>query len=356
MNGLTNPDRPAEIIPTGSGFNFMTDGIYTSANDVVYDQLVALLNSIEVNVGSDVPVWVIAYDDRLEKVRAEVKARKNVQLLDDRQLFATWEEFSYRVWQAHPVALGLWQEQGIPGVRRLGMNRRYCAFDRDSPLARFAYFDADVLVLNSLDYIFEQLNTSDFVVYDFQYKDPSHIYNLDAPQLEAVFPENRLKTEIFCAGFYASKRGLFPSEQRDWLVAQLQAGEADILYLGAPNQSVLNYMVMRSLYGVYNFSLNLPPEGKTGCAVTSGHFEQRDNLLYDKGVRLTYLHYIGVSSRAFTRVCAGENLDFPYRDIFLHYRYLHEPENRPKFTGKPKPYNPPPSLAQRVLRKLGLTR
>lgn len=51
----------------------MTKGIYTVANDVVFDQLVALLNSIEVNVGTDTPVCVIAYDDRTEKVQAEIE-------------------------------------------------------------------------------------------------------------------------------------------------------------------------------------------------------------------------------------------------------------------------------------------
>ena len=46
----------------------MTNGIYTLANDYVYHQLVALLNSIEANAGQDVPVCVIAYNDQVEKV------------------------------------------------------------------------------------------------------------------------------------------------------------------------------------------------------------------------------------------------------------------------------------------------
>jgi len=40
--------------------------------------------------------------------------------------------------------------------------------------------------------------------------------------------------------------------------------------------------------------------------------------------------------------CSGENLDFPYRDIFLHYRYLYEPSQRPVFTDTLKPYQPLP--------------
>ena len=54
----------------------MTDGIYTLANDVVCDQLIALLNSIEVNLGSDFPVCVIPYDDRLEKIMPVIEQRK----------------------------------------------------------------------------------------------------------------------------------------------------------------------------------------------------------------------------------------------------------------------------------------
>lgn len=332
------------------------NGIYTLANDVVYDQLVALLNSIEVNVGPDTPVCVIAYDRKLDKVRAEVAARKNVELIDDWNLFAPWEEFSEQVWRTHPKALQVWQEQGIKGVYRLECNHRYFAFDETAPFDRFIYFDCDVVVLNSVDFIFQKLDEVDFAIYDFQYKDPSHIFNINSSKLFEVFAEDRIRSEIFCSGCFAARRGLFPKAKRDWLVSQLQAGESEILYTRAPNQSVLNYMRMRSEIPIYNFSLNLPPEEITGCSATSLHFEMRDNVLYDKGARLTYLHYIGLSSRYFARLCGGENIDFPYRDLFLHYRYLHEPENRPQFQGKAKPYNAPPSLANKMMKKLGLAK
>ncbi|HEY9640607.1 MAG TPA: hypothetical protein V6C57_08985 [Coleofasciculaceae cyanobacterium] len=103
----------------------------------------------------------------------------------------------------------------------------------------------------------------------------------------------------------------------------------------------------------YNFALALPPDQKTGCCVTSAGFEARNHLLFDRGNRLTYLHFIGLSSSLFNRVCAGENLDFPYRDLFLHYRYLHEPSQRPALTGKARLYNATPSMPTRILQKLG---
>ncbi|MDJ0732742.1 MAG: sugar transferase [Nostocaceae cyanobacterium] len=330
----------------------MTDGIYILANDVVYDQLVALLNSIEVNAGKKYPICIIPYDHRLEKVKREIENRDNVEIFAEVSTIETWENFSTEVWQVHPHAFKIWQEKGISGVYRLGMHRRFCAFD--GIFDKFIYLDADILILNSLEYIFQQLNHHDFVVYDFQYKDPSHVYNINSEKLLNIFPNSRIQNQIFCAGLYAGKKGLFDIERRNYLLSLLPE-EAEILYMNAPDQTILNYMVMRSDIRSYNFAHHLPASARTGCCVTSPHFQDRNHILYDRDNPLTYLHYIGLSSKLFSLVCAGENIDFPYRDIFLHYRYLHEPEKKPQFQTKPKAYNAPPNLATRVLRKLGLT-
>lgn len=328
----------------------MTNGIYILANDVVYDQLVALLNSIEANAGKKYPICIIPYDDRLELVRREIKTRGNVQLFEDSDAIARWDSFAVEVWQTHPTIISEWRQKGITGIFRKGMHRRFSLFD--GPFESYIYLDADILILNSLDFVFEQLNKHDWVVYDFQYNDPSHVYNVRSPKLLEVFPQERIEKEIFCAGFYATKRGIFDKEQREWLLSQLMLGESEILYPSAPDQTILNYMVMRSGISSYNFAHELPESDRTGCCVTSPHFQEQDYILYDKGNRLTYLHYIGLFASLFTRLCAGENIGFPYRDLFLHYRYLYEPEKRPKFNGKPKAYNQPPNLATKLLRKL----
>ncbi|MFZ4665971.1 MAG: hypothetical protein ACOYME_06075, partial [Prochlorotrichaceae cyanobacterium] len=62
--------------------------------------------------------------------------------------------------------------------------------------------------------------------------------------------------------------------------------------------------------------------------------------------------YIGLSSRLFSQLCAGVNLDFPYRDLFLHYRFLKNPEQRPQFSDRPQAWNVPPSFWQKLNRKL----
>jgi hypothetical protein len=70
-------------------------GIYTLANDAVYDQLVALLNSIEANVSPDIPVCVIPYDTQLNRVQEELNARPNVSLFDNWDSIQRWEAFAH---------------------------------------------------------------------------------------------------------------------------------------------------------------------------------------------------------------------------------------------------------------------
>ena len=329
------------------------DGICTLANDRVYDQLIALLNSIEVNGGKDLPVCVYPYDDNTERIRAEIAQRPNVQLFDNRDVIDLWDNFAKSAWEPHPTAKERWLKAGSKGYHRFGTHRRYCAFD--GPFDRFIYMDGDTLLMSPLDRVFAQLDNYDCVVYDFQHKDITHVYEVTSPKLLEIFPQERLNQEIFCSGFYGSKKGLFDGERRNWLIEQLRAGEAEIVYPMAVDQPLLNYMMMRSNFSIYNLALQLPKEERTGCCVTSPHFQALDNILYDKGKRLTYLHYIGLSSSLFTRLCSGENLDFPYRDIFLHYRYLYQPSQCPIFTDSPKPYQPPtPTFWQKVTRKLGL--
>src|SRR6476469_3053516 len=60
----------------------MVDGIYILANDVVFDHLVALFNSLEVNGAKNIPVCIIPYDDRMKKVRVEIATRHNVTLFE----------------------------------------------------------------------------------------------------------------------------------------------------------------------------------------------------------------------------------------------------------------------------------
>lgn len=330
------------------------DGLYTLANDVVFDQVIALLNSIEANAGrradgSPYPVIICPYDNRLDRLQAAVSGWPNVRILDDQAAIARWDQFAQTAWDAVPN----YRERMrlAPGqYYRMGTHRRFVSLD--GPFDRFIYLDADTLVLQPLAPLFAALDEADWVVYDFQHKDPTHVYTVTAPELAQTFSADRVAQEIFCSGMYGARRGLFPEEQRAALLAHLQAGEAALLYPSSADQSLLNYMVMRSNLRITNLALTWPKERVTGNSVTSSHFVERSGQVFDRDWPLTYLHYIGLSSALFDRLCRGENLDIPYRDTFLHYRYLQHPEQRPALRGRLRPMNPAPTLWQRFRRKL----
>jgi len=325
-------------------------GVYILANDVVLDQLVALINSLEANVGADLPICIVPYDDNTLRAREVTQAYKQVQWFDDAEILKKWENFSYEIWKAHPTAFDVWAARGVTGVGRLGMHRRFCCFD--GPFEEFIYLDADILAMNSFDLLFDSLADHDFVAYDFQYKDLSHVYDINAFGLTDVFSQQRLNTEIFCAGLYASKKDIFTDGMLDELLTHLRAGDAEILYFNGPDQAILNYMVMKSGINAINLSRTLPVEQRTGCCVTSPHFTEQNHVLFDHDQQLIYLHYIGVGSQFFRQVCEGQNIVFPYRDLFLHYRYLRDTQ-MPDLLGPAIAYDRPElTLKQRVARKV----
>ena len=180
------------------------DGICTLGNDRVYDQIVALINSIEAVAGKDMAVCIYPYDDNTEKLAQFVASRPNIQLYNDSDSIKKWDEYVRSIWDVHPFAKQVWQKIDHEPYHRVGTHRRYCAFD--APFDRYIYMDADTLLMSPVEHIFALLENHDCVVYDFQHKDPTHVYQVNSPKLNSIFPESRIKQEIFCSGFYASKK------------------------------------------------------------------------------------------------------------------------------------------------------
>jgi hypothetical protein len=303
----------------------MIDGIYTLANDVVYDQLVALLNSIEANASRKIPVCVIPYNEQLDRVKAEIAARDNVTLFEDYDSIARWEDFGSRIWKAHPRALKLWQEYGLPENYRIERHRKLCCLD--GPFDKFIFFDGDTLLMKPLDDVYQKLDEYDWIANDYQYKsDLNYIFDWSEDKLEHIFNRKNVRNHIFCSGWFASKKNIFDDTTLAKLLENLEAGEADALAWADSDQTVLNYLVLRSGISYYNYASH---GAATGCHWNS-KFDVVDNILYDQGQPLTYIHYMSVSSSDFVRLCSSEDVDIPYRDVFLYYRYLKSPDKRPQ--------------------------
>ncbi len=304
----------------------MTNGIYTLANDVVYDQLVALLNSIEANAGRDIPVCVIPYNNQLDKVKAELEKRDNVTLFEDQDSITYWEDFATQAWTAHSKAQKVWQERGVSGIYRLTRHRKYCCFD--GPFEKFIFFDADTLLMRPIDYVYQKLDEYNWVTNDYQYKSAiTYIFDCPEEELLKIFSPETIKSQIFCSGWFASKRGIFDSAMRVKLLEHLKSGEADVMAWRDSDQTLLNYMVWRSGISFYNFAYAGDKQA-TGSHCSS-KFDEIDHVLYDQGQPITYIHYMSVPSSQFTQLCSGEDTDIPYKELFLHYRYFKSLNERP---------------------------
>jgi hypothetical protein len=57
-----------------------------------------------------------------------------------------------------------------------------------------------------------------------------------------------------------------------------------------------------------------------------------NNVLYNEdGLKPIHrLHYMNYPAIDFARLCKGEDVDIRYKDEFLYYRFLKQPEQRPK--------------------------
>lgn len=195
----------------------MVDGIYTLANDVVYDQLVALLNSIEANAGRKIPVCVIPYNEQLDKVKAEVATRDNVTLFEDYTSIDYWDNFATQVWENYPRAQKTWREWGFPELYRLPMHRKLCALD--GGFDRFIYFDADTLLMGPIDYIYLKLDQYDWVTNDFQYKsDLKYVFDASIRVNPTDFSNRKITISyILCRMVWCKKTNFYPSHFRKFI-------------------------------------------------------------------------------------------------------------------------------------------
>ena len=323
----------------------MKEGIYILANDFVFDQLVALLNSIEVNISAEIPICIIPYDDCLEKVRSEIAARSQVSLFDNANSIQRWEAFATQAWKYHDRAQKAWKERELSTTYRLAMHRKLCCLDGE--FDRFIYFDADTLAFGLVELIFDKLDHFDWVTNDYQYcSDLKYIFDAPQEKISESFDLKILKSRIFCAGWFASKKQIFTAEMLENFLTSLEQGEADLMALWGPDQSLLNLLVLKSKISYYNFAIQEDAPGSHW----SSKFNEVDRVLYDKGRRLTYLHYMSISSNHFNQLCTGINTKIPYQELFLHYRYLKSPSQRPdKFIAAKKSQ----ALQQWVNRRIG---
>jgi len=189
----------------------MIKGIYTLANDAIYDQLVALINSIEANISEDIPICIIPYDNDLEKVKKLVSGC-HITLFDDQKSIQRWEDFTAEVWAAHPAAEAQSKIKS-PWYYKSHILRKFCSFD--GHFDKFVFYDADSLAMKPIDDIFEKLDTYDLVFDDLDHTKPSALKTLNIQLMvqSGLFKEMDIVTKFHCTSFFGAKKGYFGIEE-----------------------------------------------------------------------------------------------------------------------------------------------
>ena len=321
----------------------MNKGLYILASNGVFDSLVALLNSIESNYTPDIAICIIPYNDEMDLIEKEIKNRKNVFLFDDQKSINRWENFFQKL---HQLYLDYpYKNITFKKTQVLNMYRKCCAFD--GPFDQFIYIDCDTLVFQPLDYLFAKLDNYDCVSHDFQRltsirkNEVSRFYELFKDNYQS---EAELATQFHCGGFWGYEKGKITSDDLDYFYQSIAGGDLKIFaQTFFDDTPVMNYMNLKKGLNLYNVTLDKTSEYNTGSCVTSRHFEEKDQVLYDHGKKLTYLHYMGIKSASLNRLSWWKQMHFPcqetlfraadkvfdwqltripYKKTFLHYRFL----------------------------------
>ncbi|NJR76753.1 MAG: methionine synthase [Scytonema sp. CRU_2_7] len=314
--------------------------------------MVALLNSIEVNVHPEIPVCIIPYDDKFSLVKQEVHSRKNVTLFDNLDSIQRWENFANEVWAAHPGAQSSklshnWWSSGH-------LQRKMCVFDGD--FDKFVFCDADSLTMKSFDDVFEKLNTYDVVFDDWIHTKNRTKVPLNIPLLEQanLFLEKDIRPRLHCSDFFGSKRGLF-NEKDLAFYKKLLIENQEVKWLTAwwDDAHLFNYLTFRSHLSLFNFTLSENGQERTGNCAIADPFVNINNVLYnEQGLKPVHrLHYMNYLAIDFTRLSRGEDVDIRYKDVFLHYRFLKQPEQRPKELKPPSQLTKINRLLQKAVNK-----
>ncbi|WP_193198455.1 Npun_R2821/Npun_R2822 family protein [Nostoc sp. MG11] len=321
-------------------------GIYTLANDVVYDQLVALLNSIEINVSADIPVCIIPYDERLDRVKQEINSRKNVILFEDWDVIQRWEEFAHQVWAAHPRERET--KTSRPSWYKSHLQRKFVAFE--GVFEQFVFYDGDSLAMKPPTDVIEKLNKYDFVFDDWEHLKNRTVAALDISVIEktGLYTEADIRPKLHCSSFFGSKRGLFTADEIEVMKQQL-IDKREIEWINGhgwwDDAFLFNYMTLRCDRPLFNFTLSPDGQDRTGNCANADPFVNINHVLYNQdGLKPIHrIHYMSYSSSDFARLSQGEDVNILYRDEFLYYRFLKQPEQRPQ---KLKP----PSMASKTNR------
>lgn len=275
----------------------MTRGMYIVANDKVYDNSVALLNSIRL-YDQNVPIYLIPYDENSQKVTEVLKERYQVELFPDLDFL-------------HKLTGNVLEIFGEGFFARPNNLRKLVQWF--GPLEQFLYIDTDIVVFSPIIETLNYLDEYEFICCDFHFKGRK-LADIFSPVVieKSVFTAAELE-DVFNGGFWGSRRDLFSEAELYELLKEAATHREYFDFTRKTTcQPILNWLILKST----SKRLNLVklPHKEPGSWAGSPQFQEKDHILYDGETPLRYLHWAGQAMKP-----GG-----PYRDLWEYYRYLGE--------------------------------
>ncbi len=286
----------------------MNRGIYIVANDKVIESSIALVNSIRL-YNCQVPIFLIPFDDNYQQVAAALNRLHHVRLFPN---LGSVEQFTREIGQ-------MFDRNFLALPNKM---RKLCAWF--GPLDEFLYIDTDIIVFEDIAANLDKLSEVDFFCCDYHYLSEK-LRNVFSPIVkeEHIFTDSELQ-DVFNSGFWASRKGTISESQMYEILRECsQHREYFDFTQNVTDQPILNYIILKLIPKRCN--LVKATESEPGSWAGSQHFHEIDDVLYDKGKRLKYIHWAGIPIKSGS----------PYWELWKHYRYLHEKK---------------PNLMQRVFR------
>ena len=267
-------------------------GIVCLANDVVYDFLVALAQSVARH--SELPLAIIPFDDRTARTRRFAR-RQGIEVLDD-PLLPDLDALGARVWPGRVVAPHAF--------------RKFAAFW--GAFDRFLFLDADIVVLRDPAWLLEAQAESD----------PDALWCFDTGEGQAYRP-GPLRDEMVASGFPGISTGLFIARRGLVTLEQVRqtiepaVGHRD-QFLEIAEQPFLNFLLQRERIRVAKVGDLF--DDVAGTTWAGARFAQRDGRVVvdepewpDHGRAPAAVHWSGMAPGPLMR----------HRRLFVDYRSGH---------------------------------
>jgi hypothetical protein len=275
----------------------MNRGIYIVANDQVIESSIALVNSIGL-YNSQVPIFLIPFDENYQQVVAALSSRYNVQLFPNLEFVEQFTREIGEIFDRNFLAL--------PNkMRKLAV--------WFGPLDEFLYIDTDIIVFEDIAANLNKLSEVDFFCCDYHHLSEKlrNVFS-SVIQEQHIFTDSELQ-DVFNSGFWASRKGTISESQMYAVLRECaQHREYFDFTQNVTDQPILNYLILKLIPKRCN--LVKATESEPGSWAGSKHFQEIDYVLYDKGKRLKYIHWAGIPIKSRS----------PYWELWKHYRYLNE--------------------------------